>query len=314
MAAFADGDLAFGGIDSVSLAWAGMGLVLKGTREGIGLWSNSFDLEAPWRRSRLISPEPVHGRAGRHDVGRHRFEREGIRRAMTGSKAAKVVVTQHGPYVVSGNVPVGVEVIVPNREGYSWDWEEGRGFEASAEYALCRSGQSAHKPFCDGTHAKIGFDGTETASRAPYTEQAKTFDGPTMVLRDAESLCAFARFCDPGGKIWGLISKTEGETERNLVTREAGHCPSGRLVVRDKKSGVIPEPKLPKSIGIVEDPALKVSGPLWVHGGIPVESEDGRRYEVRNRVTLCRCGASSNKPFCDGSHASIKFRDGLLKA
>jgi CDGSH-type Zn-finger protein len=34
---------------------------------------------------------------------------------------------------------------------------------------------------------------------------------------------------------------------------------------------------------------------------------DGFAYETRNRVTLCRCGQSQNKPFCDGAHASIKF-------
>ena len=42
-----------------------------------------------------------------------------------------------------------------------------------------------------------------------------------------------------------------------------------------------------------------------------VVAKDGHRYEVRNRVTLCRCGASKNKPFCDGSHAAIEFKDGL---
>ena len=47
--------------------------------------------------------------------------------------------------------------------------------------------------------------------------------------------------------------------------------------------------------------------------GIQIESEDGTLYEVRNRVTLCRCGKSSNMPFCNGSHASIKFRDGLVE-
>ncbi len=60
---------------------------------------------------------------------------------------------------------------------------------------------------------------------------------------------------------------------------------------------------------MIEDPQEGVSGPLWVRGGIPVVSADGTPYEVRNRVTLCRCGASQNKPFCDGSHASIGFTD-----
>ena len=36
---------------------------------------------------------------------------------------------------------------------------------------------------------------------------------------------------------------------------------------------------------------------------------DGERYEVRNRVTLCRCGASANKPFCDGAHGDAGFSD-----
>ena len=70
---------------------------------------------------------------------------------------------------------------------------------------------------------------------------------------------------------------------------------------------------MPPSIGIVEDPPLKCSDPLWACGEIIIESHDGTHYEKRNRVTLCRCGASSNKPFCDGSHASIKFNDGILK-
>jgi CDGSH-type Zn-finger protein len=51
---------------------------------------------------------------------------------------------------------------------------------------------------------------------------------------------------------------------------------------------------------------------LWVRGGIRVESEDGTPYERRNRMTLCRCGKSANMPFCNGSHASIKFKDGLM--
>jgi len=134
-----------------------------------------------------------------------------------------------------------------------------------------------------------------------------------MVLSDAESLCAFARFCDPEGKIWSLIEATDNARVQDLVIREAMHCPSGRLVLHDKRTGEEIEHMLPPSIGVVEDPALQCSGPLWVRGGITIESHDGAKYERRNRVTLCRCGASSNKPFCDGSHASIKFQDGLVK-
>jgi hypothetical protein len=85
-------------------------------------------------------------------------------------------------------------------------------------------------------------------------------------------------------------------------------CPAGRLVAWDKASGRPIEHALPVSIGLVEDPEQQCAGPLWLRGGIPVVAADGFEYEVRNRVTLCRCGESKNKPFCDGAHAAIKFQ------
>lgn len=232
---------------------------------------------------------------------------------------ARIVVSTDGPYVVSGHVPLTIQTITPNREGESWDWVEGRALHSpdtsggSSRYELCRCGRSKHKPFCDGSHVSPHFRGRETASRDAYARQAERMPGPALTLNDAESLCAFARFCDAGGKIWSLIEQSDNPTVRALVIREANHCPSGRLVVEDRHTHTIAEEPLPPSIGVVEDPALAVSGPLWVRGGIRVESADGTAYEARNRVTLCRCGASSNKPFCDGSHASIKFQDGLAK-
>lgn len=225
---------------------------------------------------------------------------------------ARIVVSKNGPYVVSGAVPIQIQTITPNKEGMSWDWIPGKSFPTEEEVHLCRCGKSKDKPFCDGSHETSGFDGTERAERKPYDEQAQTTRGPGLILQDAEELCAFARFCDPAGKIWGLIEKTADPDARALAIREASHCPGGRLVVSDPKSGKKMEPALPPSIGIVEDLALKCSGPLWVRGGIPIVSADGQAYEVRNRVTLCRCGVSDNKPFCNGAHASLKFKDGLV--
>jgi CDGSH-type Zn-finger protein len=230
---------------------------------------------------------------------------------MANAPEPKIVVSENGPYIVTGEVPLAVQSIEPNREGFSWSWVEGRSFQVPQEYRLCRCGQSKNKPFCDGSHLKVRFHGTETASRQPYVRQAEAMDGPTMTLLDAEGLCAFARFCDPGGKIWSLIEKSDDPATRELVIREAAHCPSGRLVLVDKKTQKPIEPALPPSIGVVEDPAMKCSGPLWVRGGIRIESANGTPYEIRNRVALCRCGASANKPFCNGSHASIRFQDGL---
>ncbi len=225
----------------------------------------------------------------------------------------KIVVTKDGPYVVSAGIPLTMDIIEPNAEGLSWDWKTAKSFTTSGSYDLCRCGRSKNKPFCDGSHSKVHFDGTETATRQPFARQAEAFDGATMTLSDAEDLCAFARFCDPGGKIWGLMEGTDDPEVRKLVIREEQHCPSGRLVLHDKKTGKEVEPKLAPSIGVVEDPALGCSGPLYVKGGIRVESENGTPYERRNRVTLCRCGVSANKPFCNGSHASVRFRDGLVE-
>ena len=225
----------------------------------------------------------------------------------------KVVVSKDGPYIVTGSVPLDVQIIEPNEGGLSWDWKQAKTYETEEEYRLCRCGQSRNKPFCDNSHLKVRFDGTETASRKPYLRAAEIWDGPGLFLRDQGELCAFARFCDPEGKIWGLMQNTDKPGTRKLAIREANHCPSGRLVVYDKKTGQVVEEKRRPSIGLVEDPALGCSGPLWVRGGIRIESSEGTPYEVRDRVTLCRCGASVNKPFCNGSHASILFRDGLME-
>jgi len=223
----------------------------------------------------------------------------------------KVVVAKNGPYLVSGAVPLAKQTIVADEEGGSQSWAQGELFPAQDSYALCRCGHSKNKPFCDGTHTKVKFDGTETASRAPYREQAQVLEGPALALTDAEALCAFARFCDPNGQVWNQVEHTDEPKVRKNFVRQVGNCPSGRLVAWERSSGTALEPKLPVSIGLVEDPVEKVSGPLWLRGGIPVVATDGFSYEVRNRVTLCRCGASKNKPFCDGSHAAVKFHDGL---
>jgi CDGSH-type Zn-finger protein len=216
----------------------------------------------------------------------------------------KIQVTKDGPYLVSGDLPLSEQRIVTNAEGDSLDYREEKKFPAQAQYALCRCGESANKPFCDGSHKKVQFDGTETASHKPYLQQAETIEGPTMVLTDQENLCAFARFCDPKGRIWNLIKQTNNPEVRQIVEHEAGHCPAGRLVVWDRETGKAIEPEFEPSLGLIEDTDKKVSGPIWVRGGIPVISADGKTYEIRNRMTLCRCGRSDNKPFCNGAHAA----------
>jgi CDGSH-type Zn-finger protein len=216
-----------------------------------------------------------------------------------------VTVSKDGPYLVSGAVPVQMQTITPNSEGGSWSWSSGRSFPAEAPYLLCRCGHSGNKPFCDGTHATVGFKGTEVADFD--AEPTETIDGPDASLDDIQPLCAFARFCDNDGGIWSIVEES-GATP--VAVRQATNCPSGRLVLRKAPTGEAIEAEFLPSIGLVEDPLKECSGPLWVRGGISVVSADGKTYETRNRVTLCRCGMSQNKPFCDGTHAD-GFVDGL---
>ena len=225
-------------------------------------------------------------------------------------KPRRITIAKDGPYLVTGSLPLARLGIGVNEAGESVRWEKGEPLPARASYALCRCGRSATKPYCDGAHAREGFDGTETASRAPYVEQAEVIDGPTLRLTDAESLCAFARFCDPAGRVWNLVGRSDDPEARRLTVHEAGACPAGRLVAWEKTTGAPHEPRLAPQLGLVEDPAQGCSGGIAVWGGVEVVGADGTAYEVRNRMTLCRCGESSNKPFCDGTHASMKFSDG----
>ncbi|UFX47546.1 CDGSH iron-sulfur domain-containing protein [Bradyrhizobium sp. 41S5] len=229
---------------------------------------------------------------------------------MTSEKSkARVTVSENGPYMVTGDIPLAKQTIMTNAEDGSEAWQEGPAVAHRQTYTLCRCGASQTKPFCDGSHLKIGFVGTETASGDAYLDHANLLNGPILQLTDAESLFAFGRFCDPNGSVWSQVAQTDDRGVRTMFVRQVNECPSGRLVAWDKTSGKPVEHALPVSIGLIEDPEQQCSGPLWLRGGIPAVAADRFEYEVRNRVTLCRCGESKNKPFCDGTHAAIKFSD-----
>jgi CDGSH-type Zn-finger protein len=221
-----------------------------------------------------------------------------------------VIVSKDGPYLVSGSLPLAKEIIITGKNGIPETWKKGDKYPDFEKYSLCRCGHSKGKPYCDGTHAKIGFIGKETASRKTYGEQANTIQGPKLDLKDAVELCALGRFCERAGGVWGLTRHSDNPKSREAAIQEACACPSGRLLAIDKGTGNGIEPRFKPSISLVEDPGTGTSGPIWVKGGVPIESQDGKKYEIRNRVALCRCGNSGNKPFCNGSHIYVKFRDG----
>jgi len=217
-------------------------------------------------------------------------------------KNQKVLIAKNGPYLVSGGLPLSKEIAVNGKEGEPEEWKKGGEYPRQESYALCRCGKSGSKPFCDGSHVKARFNGKETASRKPYMKQAEKLKGPGVNLTDAQDFCSTARFCHLAGGTWSNVEKSDNPRAKEVAIRTACNCPSGRLVVWDKKTGKPIEPEFKPCIGIIEDRPAKVSGPIWLRGGVELESSDGTKYETRNRVTLCRCGKSRNKPFCDGSH------------
>jgi CDGSH-type Zn-finger protein len=225
-------------------------------------------------------------------------------------KSVKIQVTKNGPYMVTGNVPLyKMTIKCDGKTNMPIEWLLAEKYITQNTYALCRCGQSSNKPFCDGTHIKINFNGAEEFDNVPYEQMAKTIDGPELALKDAEILCASARFCHRGGDIWDQIPQTYDLKIKENCVRNECDCPSGRLVVIDKATGKAIEPKLDQSIGVIEDPSMGIGGPLWIRGGIPVFSADGKPYEIRNRATLCRCGKSTIKPYCDSSHYPEEYQE-----
>ncbi len=223
-----------------------------------------------------------------------------------------LIIDTKGPYFVYGTPPFRQEIIEPDEEGEAWNYKEGITFQPDSEpIAICRCGHSASKPYCDGAHTQAEWDPTLTADHKPLLEDANVYDGPRLELTDNPKYCIHARFCMAKGSVWKLMKKSGQEEVEKLAIHETFFCPSGRLKLADKVTGNFLEPEHSPSISILEDPQMNCSGPLWVKGGIPIEDSECHPYEVRNRVTLCRCGFSSNKPFCDGAHMKSGFQDGL---
>lgn len=227
-------------------------------------------------------------------------------------KKFSITVTDEGPYLVYGRPPLAEQFIMPNENDESWYFQEGRHFSTENEpTALCRCGSSRNKPYCDGSHAHAAWDPRLTASTEPLLDRTEIVEGETLAMTDNPAYCVFARFCHPQGDAWSLTERSEDPEARRLAIREASMCPSGRLMAWDKFSSTPYEFRFEPSLGLIEDAGIGASGGLWIRGGIPLRRENGETYEIRNRVVVCRCGQSANKPYCDGTHAAIKWRDEL---
>ncbi|MEQ4717625.1 ferritin-like domain-containing protein [Nonomuraea sp. B19D2] len=231
-----------------------------------------------------------------------------LRRWSVGDRQ-RIVVLRNGPYIVYGGVPLRRKRKIVSSEKNALTWKTGDALETEDTYALCRCGHSGAKPFCDGTHALIGFDGTESPVMRPYKELQHVHDGVGISAQRVGELCIHAAFCIGRTRpIAEMLADTGDSDVRSNVMGRIDHCPSGSYSYALQRGGDTIEPDLPQAISVLEEEG-ELASALWVTGGVPVLRADGGQLETRNRMTLCRCGHSGNKPLCDGTHREIGFRE-----
>jgi CDGSH-type Zn-finger protein len=171
--------------------------------------------------------------------------------------------------------------------------------------ALCRCGGSDNKPFCTGAHADRGFsDRKETDG---HLDKRDNYVGKEITIHDNRGICSHIGYCTDnlpevfklGQEPW--IDPNGASKEKIIETIKK--CPSGALSYSVDGKEYRDQDREPL-VTVTKD------GPYAVTGGIEIVGHRGRAEEVsEEHCTLCRCGSSKNKPFCDGTHWSIGFKD-----
>jgi len=203
----------------------------------------------------------------------------------------KVTIINGGPYTVEEDTPI--------------QDHEGNPIPSTGAYFMCRCGGSKSKPFCDGTHASNNFNGQEFASKDTEADRREIYVGDGVTIYDDRSRCAHAARCTDN-----LQSVFKQGTEPWIDANSASaaeiigvikSCPSGALSFTTGTDGVPEEEALGPKVTVPPDAP-------YVTRGVQVVARDGTLYDQRERQTLCRCGGSRNKPFCDGTHWYIGFK------
>jgi CDGSH-type Zn-finger protein len=220
-----------------------------------------------------------------------------------------IEVRKDGPYVVHGDVPLVCKEQIVSEYGEPLTWRTGEAIETRESYTLCRCGQSSRKPFCDGTHASIDFDGTESADTGVTAERRVIYPGGTkIVVKRDYPLCMDSGFCSNRiTDVQKMVPDTDDTQLRAQVMAMIERCPSGSFAYSIEEGEDDIEPDMPRQVAVTTETTSDgpIAGPLWVTGNIPVQRSDGQPFETRNRVTLCRCGLSKGKPLCDGTHRTM---------
>lgn len=169
---------------------------------------------------------------------------------------------------------------------------------------LCACGRSGTKPFCDGAHIAAGF----RSERRIDQEKIQVYAGEAVTVRFNRSICSGAGRCVRGlpavfrsGDSSNWIFPDEAARDRVIAQVEA--CPSGALsweaADQDAESN---EMTCEAKVTIVPDGPYHLEGIELLGVERPTGGDAGR-------FSLCRCGHSANKPFCDYSHGEKGWRE-----
>ncbi len=169
---------------------------------------------------------------------------------------------------------------------------------------LCRCGGSKTKPFCDGTHSKIGFNGSNTAD--PAKNRRESYAGKRITILDNRAICSHSGICTDElksvfrqhGEPW---IEPDGAAVAEIIAT-IKKCPSGALSYAIDGAEAKPPQRAPL-VSVTDHGPYAVTGSVELSGVVFGAGASTEHY------TLCRCGAPKNKPFCDGSHWDAKFRD-----
>jgi CDGSH-type Zn-finger protein len=176
--------------------------------------------------------------------------------------------------------------------------------EAKPQMALCRCGASKNKPFCDGTHGQIGFTSQKRDDRVP--DKRESYEGDDVTVHDNRGICAHAGYCTDGlPSVFRLKQEPwidpNGASGQEIVDT-VKKCPSGALSVAIRGTEE-------RETGGAASIFIAPNGPYVVKGSPELSDTSFGEGASKSRFTLCRCGGSKNKPFCDGTHWSNGFED-----
>lgn len=159
----------------------------------------------------------------------------------------------------------------------------------------------AASPAPASTSARDGGGGPRAIPTPVVKDGVEHIEGKKLTLLYEVKKCIHARFCVTGApnvflaNVKGPWIDPDGTSVESLV--EIAHvCPSG--AIRYQRNDGAPN-EAPPPVNLL---AVREAGPYAVRGDLDI---DGVRGVYR--ATLCRCGASKNKPYCDGSHHDVKF-------